>query len=74
MVFIRVRAGVYQTENGLSIIHDKGDKLWYIVYKGVALHRCPTFTDAKYICTKHYRNKSYAEHTMNMRIQKGVLL
>ena len=64
---IKVRKGVYRTESGLSIVHDEEDKCWKIIFRHVALHRCPTLRDAKHICTTYYTTEDDAEQALAIR-------
>lgn len=64
---IKIRNGIYHTEAGLSIVHDEEDKCWYIIFRHVALHRCPTLKDAKYICNKFYAKEDNAEQALTAR-------
>lgn len=42
---------------------------FYIVFKGVELHRCPTLMDAKFICERFYTDEAEAEKTLALRMK-----
>ena len=73
MRFKKVRMGIYHTDNGLSVVHSEEDRCWYIIYRYVALHKCPTFADAKFICENYYNKTENAEQTLAVRRMESEL-
>lgn len=67
MKFKKARMGIYHTDNKLSVVHDEEDRCWYIIYRHVVLHKCPTFRDAKHICNTYYDREDAAEQTLAQR-------